>query len=71
MHCASARLRAARVGFVFQSFQPLASLTALENVMLPLELAGTADARERPREVLARVAPQARVTPYPPPLSAA
>ena len=41
-----ARLRAQRVGFVFQSFHLVPSLTALENVMLPLELAGRADARD-------------------------
>ncbi|MFZ3175023.1 MAG: ATP-binding cassette domain-containing protein, partial [Thiobacillus sp.] len=44
---ARARLRAGRVGFVFQSFQLLPALTALENILLPLELAGRADARER------------------------
>ena len=42
-----ARLRRDRVGFVFQSFQLLPALTALENVMLPLELAGKSDARDR------------------------
>src|SRR6187431_2735008 len=41
-----ARLRAERVGFVFQSFHLVPSLTAIENVMLPLELAGRRDARE-------------------------
>ncbi|HKT68038.1 MAG TPA: ATP-binding cassette domain-containing protein, partial [Terriglobales bacterium] len=50
-----ARVRAAHVGFVFQSFQLLDSLTALENVMLPLELDGRADARQRGRELLERV----------------
>src|SRR5690606_13599691 len=49
-----ARVRAEHVGFVFQSFQLLDSLTALENVMLPLELAGCADARERARNLLER-----------------
>ena len=57
---ARAKLRAARVGFVFQSFQLLPALTALENIMLPLELAGAADARERGRDWLARVGLTAR-----------
>ena len=52
---ARARLRAGRVGFVFQSFQLLPALTALENIMLPLELIGAADARERAHAWLARV----------------
>ena len=52
---ARARLRAGRVGFVFQSFQLLPALTALENVLLPLELAGRADARERAAHWLERV----------------
>ena len=52
---ARARLRAMNVGFVFQSFQLLASLTALENVMLPLELANDADADARARDILKRV----------------
>jgi putative ABC transport system ATP-binding protein len=50
-----ARLRARAVGFVFQSFHLVPSLTALENVMLPLELTGHADARDRATEMLARV----------------
>jgi putative ABC transport system ATP-binding protein len=50
-----ARVRAEHVGFVFQSFQLLDSLNALENVMLPLELDGRRDARERAREILERV----------------
>ena len=64
-----ARLRAERVGFVFQSFHLLPSLTALENVMLPLELAGRADARAAASEMLARVGLAARVGHYPRQLS--
>lgn len=50
-----ARLRLARVGFVFQSFQLLAGMSALENVYLPLHLAGRADAREQARALLEEV----------------
>ncbi|MET1077344.1 MAG: ABC transporter ATP-binding protein [Pseudomonas sp.] len=50
-----ARVRAEHVGFVFQSFQLLDSLNALENVMLPLELEGRDDARQRARDLLERV----------------
>ena len=50
-----ARVRAEHVGFVFQSFQLLDSLNALENVMLPLELDGRKDAREHARHLLERV----------------
>ncbi|MQT58216.1 ATP-binding cassette domain-containing protein [Pseudomonas sp. FSL R10-0399] len=50
-----ARVRAEHVGFVFQSFQLLDSLNALENVMLPLELDGRKDAREQARHLLERV----------------
>ena len=57
---ARARLRAGRVGFVFQSFQLLPALTALENILLPLELAGRADARERAAHWLERVGLSAR-----------
>lgn len=62
-----ARLRMARLGFVFQSFQLLAHLTALENVMLPLELRGEADgeAREKARAMLGRVNLGSRLTHYP------
>jgi len=50
-----AQVRAEHVGFVFQSFQLLDSLNALENVMLPLELDGRRDAREHARSLLERV----------------
>ena len=60
-----AALRARRVGFVFQSFQLLGNLTALENVMLPLELAGRRDARRAATEMLARVGLSARLGHYP------
>jgi len=51
----SAQLRARHVGFVFQNFQLLPHYTALENVMMPLELAGQRDARERARQMLEHV----------------
>jgi putative ABC transport system ATP-binding protein len=57
---ARARLRAGRIGFVFQSFQLLPALTALENILLPLELAGRDDARERATHWLDRVGLAAR-----------
>jgi putative ABC transport system ATP-binding protein len=57
---ARARLRAGRIGFVFQSFQLLPALTALENILLPLELAGRPDARERAAHWLDRVGLAAR-----------
>ncbi len=50
-----AALRARHVGFVFQSFQLMPNLTALENVMLPLELAGVSDARSQATAMLSRV----------------
>lgn len=62
---ARAALRAERVGFVFQSFQLLANLTALENVMLPLELKGTADARAQATDMLRRVGLGERLSHYP------
>ena len=52
---ARAAVRAAHVGFVFQSFQLLGNLSAIENVMLPLELQGRSDARIRATEMLRRV----------------
>lgn len=61
--------RAGRVGFVFQSFHLIPSLTALENVMLPLELAGQADAESRANEVLKQVGLTARKRHYPRQLS--
>lgn len=64
-----ARLRAGRVGFVFQSFQLLPSLTALENVMLPLELGGRGDARRAAEETLRQVGLQHRLHHYPNQLS--
>jgi putative ABC transport system ATP-binding protein len=66
---ALARLRGEQVGFVFQSFQLLPSLTALENVMLPLELLGRADARAAGRAVLERVGLAGRLGHYPRQLS--
>lgn len=64
-----AALRRDRVGFVFQSFHLLPSLTALENVLLPLELAGQPDAAERAREALVAVGLDARREHYPHQLS--
>jgi putative ABC transport system ATP-binding protein len=66
---ARARLRADRVGFVFQAFHLVPSLTALENVMLPLELVGRRDAREAARGMLARVGLGDRTGHYPRQLS--
>ena len=64
-----ARVRAEHVGFVFQSFQLLDSLNALENVMLPLELHGRRDAQQRARDLLDRVGLGARLHHYPRQLS--
>jgi putative ABC transport system ATP-binding protein len=64
-----AGLRARQVGFVFQSFQLMGNLTALENVMLPLELAGRRDARKAAAEMLARVGLGERLGHYPKVLS--
>ena len=60
-----AALRGAHLGFVFQSFQLLAHLTALENVMLPLELRGERDARAQARQMLERVGLGQRLSHYP------
>ena len=62
---ARARLRAMNVGFVFQSFQLLPALTALENVMLPLELSNEAKADELARGILTRVGLGERLHHYP------
>jgi putative ABC transport system ATP-binding protein len=64
-----AQLRGRMVGFVFQAFQLLPALTALENVMLPLELSGGADAAARARAVLGRVGLGERLGHYPRQLS--
>jgi putative ABC transport system ATP-binding protein len=64
-----AALRARKVGFVFQSFQLMGNLTALENVMLPLELAGRRDSRKAAAEMLARVGLGQRLGHYPKVLS--
>ena len=64
-----ARVRGAHVGFVFQTFRLLASLTALENVMLPAELRGDGGAEPQARELLERVGLGNRATHYPRQLS--
>lgn len=64
-----ARLRGKVLGFVFQSFQLIGSFTALENVMLPLELAQTAQAEEKSANLLKRVGLQDRLHHYPHQLS--
>ena len=64
-----AALRAQKIGFVFQSFQLMGNLTALENVMLPLELAGRRDARKRAGEMLEHVGLGQRLGHYPKVLS--
>jgi putative ABC transport system ATP-binding protein len=62
---ARAAVRAQHVGFVFQSFQLLGNLSAIENVMLPLELQGRNDARARATEMLERVGLGNRLRHYP------
>ncbi len=64
-----ARLRAEHVGFVFQSFHLVPSLTAIENIMLPLELAGSGNAVPRATEILAEVGLTERARHYPNQLS--
>ena len=66
---ARAELRGRAIGFVFQSFQLLPALTALENAMLPLELAGRPDAEEAAQTILARVGLGERLHHYPKHLS--
>ncbi len=66
---ARAALRAHKVGFVFQSFQLMGNLSALENVMLPLELGGRKDSRKAATEMLARVGLSQRLGHYPKVLS--
>jgi putative ABC transport system ATP-binding protein len=66
---ARAAMRARQVGFVFQSFQLLGNLTALENVMLPLELDGRKDARKAATAMLERVGLSPRLHAYPKVLS--
>ena len=64
-----ARVRGELVGFVFQSFQLLSNLTALENVMLPLELRGDREPRDQAAELLSRVGLGGRLQHYPKQLS--
>jgi putative ABC transport system ATP-binding protein len=66
---ARAAMRARKVGFVFQSFQLLGNLTAIENVMLPLELDARKDARKLATEMLGRVGLSQRLNSYPKVLS--
>ena len=66
---ALARLRGEKIGIVFQFFHLIPSLTALENVLVPMELAGVADARTRARALLAEVGLQDRGHHYPSQLS--
>ena len=69
MRTPRAELRGRNVGFVFQSFQLLPSLTALENVMLPLELSSGDNAEEAARQILTRVGLAERLHHYPKHLS--
>ena len=64
-----AQLRAEKIGFIFQSFLLIPSLTALENVMLPAELAGQKNAEQQARELLVKVGLGERLTHYPNQLS--
>ncbi len=64
-----AKLRGKTIGFVFQSFQLLPALTALENVMLPIELSGRGNAREDALDIMGRVGLSGRIAHYPKQLS--
>ena len=64
-----ARLRGKKIGFVFQSFHLIPSLTAFENILVPMEIAGLRDAQERARQLLDDVDLTARATHYPSQLS--
>ncbi|MEP0354473.1 ATP-binding cassette domain-containing protein [Paraglaciecola sp.] len=64
-----AQLRGAKVGFIFQSFMLVQSLTAIENIMLPAEIAGHSDAKQRAERILALVGLEHRATHYPNQLS--
>jgi putative ABC transport system ATP-binding protein len=66
---ALAELRSKKVGFIFQSFHLIPSLTALENILVPMEIAGRADAFERARQLLKDVDLEARSHHYPSQLS--
>src|SRR5690606_24528765 len=66
---ARARLRGEKVGFIFQSFQLIPTLTAAENVQVPLELRGDTDAAERARDILRRVGLADRLRHFPNQLS--
>ena len=66
---ARARLRGEKVGFVFQSFQLITTLTAIENVQVPLELRGESNAGERAKDVLQRVGLRDRLDHFPTQLS--
>jgi putative ABC transport system ATP-binding protein len=66
---ALAELRGAKIGFIFQSFHLMPSLTALENILVPMEIAGASDARERAQSLLEDVDLVARAHHYPSQLS--
>lgn len=66
---ARARLRGEKVGFIFQSFMLVQSLTALENIMLPAEIAGLKDAKKRANEIIKQVGLEHRAQHYPNQLS--